>query len=60
MLIFDKEKGLMFLTEKIIGIKKFWVVAWYANVFVKHFEILLENILICTATYPYLLENCYS
>ena len=50
----------MFLTEKIIGIKKFWVVAWYANVFVKHFEILLENILICTATYPYLLENCYS
>ena len=60
MLIFDKEKDLMFLTEKIIGIKEFWVVARYPNMFVKHFEILLENILICAAKYPYLLDNHYS
>lgn len=58
MLIFDKKKDLMFLTEKIIGIKEFWIVAWYPNMFVKHFEILLENI--CTAKYPYLLDNHYS
>lgn len=60
MLIFDKEKDLMFLTEKIIGIKEFWVVAWYPNMFVNHFDILLENILICTGKYPYLLDIHYS